>query len=93
MVYYYHKLLSSNNLSTINTECRKGFRGCVGCKKELINELMNFLGPIQEKRRYYEAHPEEVEQIVQEGTEAARKQAKNVMSRVKDSMNLNYFKK
>lgn len=93
MVYYYHKLLGSKNLSTINAECRNGSRGCVGCKKELINELMEFLGPIQEKRRHYEAHPEEVEQILVEGTEAARKQAKNVMSRVKDSMNLNYFEK
>ena len=48
---------------------------------------MEFLGPIQDKRRYYEAHSEEVEQILLEGTEAARNQAKNVMSRVKDRNN------
>ncbi len=93
MVYYYHKLLSSKNLDTINFECRKGTRGCVGCKKELINELMEFLGPIQEKRRYYEEHPELVDQILLEGTEAARNQAKNVMKRVKKSMDLDYFEK
>lgn len=93
MVYYYHKLLSSKNLDTINSECRKGTRGCVGCKKELINELMEFLGPIQEKRRYYEEHPELVEQILLEGTKAARNQAKNVMKRVKKSMDLDYFEK
>lgn len=93
MVYYYHKLLNSKNLEAINSECRKGTRGCVGCKKELINELMEFLGPIQEKRRYYEEHPELVEQILLEGTKAARNQAKNVMARVKKSMDLDYFEK
>ena len=54
---------------------------------------MEFLGPIQEKRRYYEEHPELVEQILLEGTKAARNQAKNVMARVKKSMDLDYFEK
>lgn len=93
MVYYYHKLLSSKNLETINFECRKGTRGCVNCKKELITELIEFLKPIQEKRKYYEQHPEEVEKILIEGTEAARAQAKTVMSRVRENMKLNYFEK
>lgn len=92
MVYYYHKLLSSKNLDTINSECRKGTRGCVGCKKELICELMEFLKPIQEKRRYYEEHLDEVDQILLEGTKAAREQAKSVLLRVEESMSLNYFK-
>lgn len=91
MVYYYHKLIGSKNLDTICSECKNGQRGCVGCKKELIKEMVEFLKPIQEKRKYYEEHPEEVEQILQEGTEAARKKAKEVMKRVRKSMKLDYF--
>lgn len=91
MVYYYHKLLKSNNLDNICSECKKGTRGCVACKKELINEMMEVLKPIQEKRKYYEEHPEIVENILKEGTDTARKQAKKVMDRVRKNMKLNYF--
>ena len=66
MVYYYHKLIGNKNLDNVCTECKKGARGCVGCKKELINEMVNFLKPIQERRKYYEDHPEEVEQILKD---------------------------
>ena len=34
MVYYYHKLVSKNNLNTICDECKNGSRGCVACKKK-----------------------------------------------------------
>ena len=91
MVYYYHKLIGNKNLDNVCTECKKGARGCVGCKKELINEMVNFLKPIQERRKYYEEHAEEVEQILKDGTEAARNKAKEVMNRVRKNMKLDYF--
>ena len=91
MVYYYHKLLNSDNLDNIREECKKGCRGCVGCKKELISEIMEILKPIQEKRKYFEEHPKEVEKALIDGTNAARRQAKNVMKRVKKNMTLDYF--
>ena len=91
MVYYYHKLLSNPNLDTVCKECRAGSRGCVACKKELIGVLLEFLKPIQEKRKYYEEHPEEVEKILKEGTAAARARTKEVMKRVRKNMKLDYF--
>ena len=39
MVYYYHKLINNPNLNTICKECKKGERGCVACKKELIEKM------------------------------------------------------
>ena len=91
MVYYYHKLIENDNLENICTECKKGARGCVACKKELASALYEYLKPIQAKRKYYEEHPEEVERILKEGTEAARNRAKEVMKRVRKSMKLDYF--
>ena len=91
MVYYYHKLIENENLETICNECKKGSRGCVACKKELANAISEYLKPIREKRKYYEEHPEEVEQILKDGTEAARNRAKDVMKRVRKSMKLDYF--
>ena len=90
MVYYYHKLID-NNLETICSECKKGERGCVACKRELATALSEYLKPIREKRRYYEEHPEEVEKILKDGTEAARNRAKEVMKRVRKNMKLDYF--
>ncbi len=91
MVYYYHKLVSQTNLNTICAECKKGSRGCVACKKELVQNMMEFLKPIQEKRHYYEERPELVDKILKDGTEVARKEARNTMRAVREKMQIDYF--
>ena len=91
MVYYYHKLINSKNLDTICQECKNGQRGCVACKKELLNNMLEFLKPISERRKYYENHPEIVTQILKEGTAKAKKEAEKTIKEVKTSMKINYF--
>ncbi len=92
MVAYYHKLFSSEEAcSKACTECKAGARGCVACKRELANNVIEFLRPMREKRAYYEAHPEEVDRILKEGTEKARQTAKETMKKVKKAMMLDYF--
>jgi len=91
MVYYYHKLVSNDNIKTICSECEKGERGCVACKKELINNMMEFLKPIKERRKQYEENPELVDQILKEGTLKAQKRAHNKMEQVRKNMQINYF--
>lgn len=90
MVYYYHKLIGNDNLKTVCQECKQGARGCVACKKELIQKMIEFLKPIQEKRAYYEQHPKLVEKILTDGTIAAQKKAKEVMKRVRKNMKIDY---
>ena len=90
MVYYYHKLFSTpEEVENVCKECRAGERGCVGCKKQLIQNICDTLKPIKEKRAYYEAHPEIVDKILIEGTEKARKEAKEIMRKIKEAMMLN----
>ena len=91
MVYYYHKLIKNDNLETVCTECKNGTRGCVACKKELIAKMMEFLKPIQDKRKYYEEHLDEVDNILINGTKAARKRATSTMKKVKKSMQIDYY--
>ena len=91
MVYYYHKLIKNDNLETVCTECKNGTRGCVACKKELIAKMMEFLKPIQDKRKYYEEHLDEVDNILINGTKAARKRATSTMTKVKKSMQIDYY--
>jgi len=91
MVYYYHKLLENANLETVCEECKKGARGCVACKKELIGKMEEFLAPIREKRKYYEENPELVDKILLEGTKKAKSKAEETMKKVKESIKINYF--
>ena len=90
MVYYYHKLIQNPDLDTVCSECKEGKRGCVQCKKELINHMNQFLAPIREKRKYYEEHPDEVDQILKDGTKTAKEKAEEVMKHVKSAMMINY---
>lgn len=91
MVYYYHKLFSKDNLNTICEECKKGHRGCVDCKKELIENIKKALEPIREKRKYYEDNTALVKNILEEGTKKAKDTAKSTMKNIKEAMKLNYF--
>jgi tryptophanyl-tRNA synthetase len=87
----YHKLFNGD-METIERECRDGSRGCVDCKKELIENINKFLKPIQERRSYYEEHPEEVNEIIIKGTKKAQDQAESVMQNVRHNMGIDYFK-
>lgn len=91
MVYYYHKLVNTKeNITKVCSECQKGTRGCVQCKKELIEAMNNFLKPIQEKRKYYDENPQLVENILQEGTNKALEKAQEQIKKVKQAMKIDY---
>lgn len=91
MVYYYHKLVNKEeNIEKVCTECQNGSRGCVQCKKELIEAMNKFLEPIKEKRKQYEENPELVKEILEKGTNEARIKAQNTMNKIKEAMRINY---
>ena len=92
MVYYYHKLFSTlDEVKCVCEECKAGCRGCVACKKQLAQNINKFLNPMREKRAYYAERPELIDKILIEGTEKARKTAKETMKKVKKAMRLDYF--
>ncbi len=92
MVAYYHNLFTNKeDCKKVCEECRAGQRGCVACKKELAKNIIDFLEPIREKRKYYEERPELVDELLKKGTEKARKTAKETMKKVKKAMKLDYF--
>lgn len=92
MVAYYHNLFSTKEeCKTVCEECKAGKRGCVACKKQLANNIIEFLRPMREKRAYYAERPELVDKLLMEGTEKARKVARQTMKKVKKAMKLDYF--
>ncbi len=94
MVAYYHNLFTNKEeYKIVCEECKAGKRGCVACKKQLAQNIIDKLEPIREKRKYYEERPELVDQILIEGTNKARQIAKETMEEVKEAMKLDYFRK
>ena len=91
MVAYYHNLFTKpEDVKTVCEECKLGKRGCVACKKQLAQNIIEELRPIREKRAYYEEHPEEVDRILMEGTKKAQEEAKGTMKTIKKAMMLDY---
>ena len=92
MVSYYHNLFSTKEeVEAVCNECKAGTRGCVACKKQLAKNIIDYLAPNREKRKYYEERPELVDKILEEGTKKARQTAKETMKKVKKVMKLDYF--
>lgn len=70
--------------------CRSAGIGCVDCKQLLKNRINDELAPIQESIKEYEADLAQVKNIVAEGSDAAREEAKNTIEQVRDAMELEY---
>ena len=60
-------------------------------KETLFEVLEGVLTPIREKRKYYDEHPEIIENIVKEGTKKARIKASETLKRVRERIGVEYF--
>ena len=70
---------------------REGTVGDVEVKKDLAEALNNFLGPIREKREYYENNPKEIEDALLSGTNNAREIASETMKMVRSAMKIDSY--
>jgi tryptophanyl-tRNA synthetase len=68
--------------------CRSATLGCMDNKKGLAAALEELLGPMRERRAYYEARPSEVYDILQTGTRRAREIAGETMTILKQRLGL-----
>jgi tryptophanyl-tRNA synthetase len=90
-IYEFHKLYTNPEMNRqIDKQCRGAEIGCVECKKIMADNLIKALAPLHEKRHYYLAHPEIVEEIMIEGSRKARKIAMETMQQVKAAVKIDY---
>ena len=88
-VFAYHKLFSpAATVEMVNVECRRAGIGCVEDKKLMTENLLQALAPIQERRRQYENRPQDVWDVLEEGSHKARQTAQETMEQVRAAMNL-----
>lgn len=90
-VFAYQKEFNKSFAPELEKICKKGEIGCVECKKRLAGALNEMLEPIREKRTYYESHLDEVDDILQAGTQRAISVAAQTLAEVKEAMKIDYF--
>lgn len=90
-VFAYQKEFNKSFAPELEKICKKGEIGCVECKKRLAAALNEMLEPIREKRTYYESHLDEVDDILQAGTQRAISVAAQTLAEVKEAMKIDYF--
>ena len=79
------------NLDELKAHYTRGGLGDVKVKKFLNNVLQAELGPIRERRKYWEAHTDEVYAMLKEGSERARAKAAETLRDVRHAMQIDYF--
>jgi tryptophanyl-tRNA synthetase len=88
-VWQFHRIYSDEAVrGWVQQGCRSAGIGCLECKQPIIDAVLAELTPIQERAREYEAQPELVRNLINDGCEAAREFARETMDEVRRAMSL-----
>ena len=80
-----------SNLDELKAHYTRGGLGDVKVKKFLNNVMQSILGPMCERRAYWEARKPEVYEILRKGSEVAERKAAETLADVRAAMKINYF--
>jgi tryptophanyl-tRNA synthetase len=86
LVFTYHKRFTPAGVAEIRAGCESGSLGCVDCKLRCADSIIGELAPVLERRRHYEARPDEVKQIIADGNARAQTIAAQTMDEVHQAM-------
>ncbi|ODM25466.1 tryptophan--tRNA ligase [Acetivibrio mesophilus] len=90
-VFSFHKVFNEAEVPEVEEQCRGGKIGCVQCKKNLANKMVEHLGPIYERRQKILENPGMVKEIIANGNEKARKIAQQTMEDVRKAMRIDFI--
>jgi tryptophanyl-tRNA synthetase len=84
-----HKIFSTKEtIDKVDTGCRSAGIGCIECKSWAADALVQLLNPIQERRKKFETNPRLAWDILEAGSERARKTTGETMKDVRASMGM-----
>ena len=90
-VWSLHELYSNEEVRDwVKTGCTSAGIGCLECKEPLIDSLLQELAPIQERIKEYESDVAAVQNIINEGCDAARDIARDTLDDVRRVMGISY---
>lgn len=88
-VFQLHKIFSSKEeLKEVAVGCRTAGIGCIDCKKILIKNVFKVMEPIWAKRNELINNPDVLHDLVDKGTNKAKKVAEETMRLVREAMGL-----
>ena len=89
-VYQLYKLLASDEESkTMSDKLKAGGYGWGHAKKELVEKVISSFSEERAKFEHYQNYPNEVEEVLIEGAQKAKKVAKATLDRVRNSFGYN----
>jgi tryptophanyl-tRNA synthetase len=90
-VFDLHKAFSPPDTQAWAAEgCRTAGIGCLDCKGRLIDHLLHRLEEIHARRPQYASRPDDVWDILEEGSKRARETARATMEEVRSAMKIRY---
>ena len=84
VAFKYWQIFGEDKIDLVRSECEKGLRGCADCKRQLGCVVNEYFRDIRERRRYFEAHQDEVHEIIRFGSEKTRREAQKVLTEVRN---------
>jgi len=86
-----HKIFSNaETIAKVDVGCRSAEIGCIECKGWAADSLVRILNPMQERRKKYEDNPRLAWDILEAGSERARKVASATMDEVREAMGMSW---
>lgn len=71
-VFSFHKIFNESEVPEIEEQCRGGKIGCVQCKKKLADKMIEYLGPIYERRQDILKKPDMIKEVICMGNKKAK---------------------
>ena len=88
-VYEFHKIYSSTAVQEqIAKDCRAAAIGCIDCKKQVADKMVEQMTPMWDARAKLTKDPEQLEAIVQAGSQRASEVAKATLHEVNEAMKI-----
>lgn len=83
-VWDLHKFFndSQSQMDELSAGCKSAGIGCIDCKKALLAHVERVMTPVHERRRSYEGHTDDLQDILRDGAARARKVAEATMDDV-----------
>ncbi len=87
-IFELHKRFSQDILDWTEESCRSGALGCVKCKGNLADRIVEYYRPFRERREELEEAPEVADQVLAEGLAKVRPVVEDTIKAVRAAMSL-----
>jgi tryptophanyl-tRNA synthetase len=84
----YSLFASEQEKAALAAQYRAGAVGYGDAKKMLLEKIDTYFGPAREKRKQLAAHPEQVEELLRQGAQRARAEARKTMALVREAVGM-----